>query len=452
MTDAAPYPPQGGAPMWGQAPQHQGLAQNTALIGNMAPVTLAQIDDITQRVSPTITHDFPATSLNSTLIEISTLNSDGILTLKTQQMVYHVVVQMGSPVDVLTAPDNPDLHLGALLVQAKRIEWEQHKNAERLCIEQNMLYSDALTELRLMPYHQVLAAMESRMRYTFSRLFEIPTGTLEWRIIERLPYRYATPPQRLPAMALKAELSTSSALPKVSLEKFYDSHAEDLPKRAEPPPCALAELGLNSKQKRFIQTVLDTAQSMHALMAMSNLNRSSTLALLHALEMLGFITFEARNIQQDYHKRLIDQVQKHAADLRRLNHFELLEVHWSVYTEMVHKAYRERRLQYSLDAFPEEIHETIKPACQKILVAIDEAFRVLKNPEKRRVYRTERVSDVQIQNVINVDLKRGDIQLMRSETLEAYECYNRVLELEPRHPQARAKLAAMKRKMSKKTL
>ncbi len=417
-----------------------------AVHAQMGPVTAPRAEALAKQAPVRFEASLARRPLEKCLMEIAHDQDDGIVALEVDGEQHFILLQMGSPADILSLPNNPEWSLGALLVKAQKMTWEQHKEAQRLCKDKRIEYAEALVRLRVLSYPQVQASLKSRIIFIMGQLLQLKTGRLTHHGLTHLPYRYSTPPVSIPAVLFKNVYRQAQAIHPDELERLLGEDMDAKPVRQSRLPCALAELQMGKKEQRFFEVVLGNDHRTRSLISISNLNRSQTLALIHALRAMDLIQFQRHNIRTDYHNRLVTSVRSKTSSLEGASPFDVLDVHWSAYTSMIEEAYREQRRQYNLNAFPELIQDEIQSDIETILAALDHAREELRQPARRREIRAERVSDLQISNSLGIYLKKGDLSLMRGDVHEALSCFRRVLELDPRHPHARQKINQMTRK------
>ncbi len=122
------------------------------------------------------------------------------------------------------------------------------------------------------------------------------------------------------------------------------------------------------------------------------------------------------------------------------NHFEMLDLHWSAFSDLVRKAYERDMSRLKVENFPVEKREEYLTDIGAIRDAVERAYEVLKDERRRRLYRASKVNPYQIQSAVDLYLDKGRTALIQNDPLQASECYRRVLELDPTHDKARSRL------------
>lgn len=438
-------PPGWGAPAWGQNPWGHGPGAVVHAPGPPGPLDTRSINGaITASqaaISGTLSQEHP---LSLFLTQIASRQEDGLAVIRSDT-TYFIVMQVGCPVDIRMEPRNPDLHLGALLVQAGALTWEAHKEAERYAAENAVSYDTALVRLRHIPYQQSLAALQSRMVYVLGHIFQsVSGGTYEYYDLGPLPQRYATPPVSIGQLAFKYVFESWRERSTDELEAVLEPWDQAFAEKITPPPIPLAEVQLSKKHKRFWDVVLASDSKVRNIPSISNMGHAPTLALMLTLRDLGFLKFE--------HGEQVDgQVARMRAKLRvmydkldKAEHYDMLSLHWSAFTALVDRAYKEHAEEFDPAAWPDEILAEDGSKLDEIQVALKRAHQVLSDKKSRAAYRETVVNSMQLLNGVQLYFRKGDMAMLRRDAREAIESFQRVLELDPRHKGARQKLAMIK--------
>ena len=138
--------------------------------------------------------------------------------------------------------------------------------------------------------------------------------------------------------------------------------------------------------------------------------------------------------------RLLISLRSNASKAGVVDHFAMLGVHWSAYQSLIDEAWARERFFASEEHYP----ATLSPADAKnredVEEALDAAYRVLREPSSRRSYRDSVVDRMNLQSAVGLYWDKGDTGVMRSDLEAAVDFLQRVLELDPNHKGARAKL------------
>lgn len=388
--------------------------------------------------------DLGATALTSVLMEVGKHQGDGILLLQEGGGATAILLQMGCPVEVCFRQDHPELSLGNLLMQAGKLTQEQHAQALKVAHDQNLDYDEALLRERLLSYQQVLTALQNRVTFLVGRLASMHEGRAEFYVLPNLPRRFPTPPVSLARLAFEERRKQLQLLPTAKLDAMLEAFRTHFVSKVEPPPVPLSELQLNGREQKFYELVLQQKQRVGTVSSITNLGRSETPSMLVALHELGFLRFELSDDPHQTYKFQLNQIQERVRLLSGATHFEILGVHWSSYKELIEQAYFQEKAAYQLDRFPEPIHALIQEQLDTIQKALHAAYRALHDNQARAAYRDQIVSEMQSSNGIALYYRKGDMAMMRMDHREAEVCFKRVLELNPRHREAFAKLKGLK--------
>ena len=383
-------------------------------------------------------------ALATFLIKAASRQEDGLAIFTTSETTYYIVIQVGCPVDIVVEPRNPEFHLGALLVQAGRLDWDKHKEAERLALENEMSYDTALVRLKHLTYQESLAAMQSRVVFVLGQMLQHTEGVFEYYFVGQFTKRFSTPPVSLGKIAFKYVFEQWQARSSEQLNAVIEPFELLFVNKVTPPPVPLGEIQLSKRNKRFWDVVLAQKSRVRAVPSVSNMGHQPTLALLLTLRDLGFLVFEHEEVADAGHIRGLALVKDKHKSIRHATHFEMLSVHWSAYEEIIEDAFKKRIEEFSLESFPEPIHDQIREQLDEIREAVKNAHDVLKDKKKRKTYREKIINSMQLHNGISLYYRKGDMAMLRRDVREANTSLLRVLELNPQHKPARAKLALLR--------
>jgi hypothetical protein len=436
-------PPQWSTPHW-QAPSPWAQPSLAAPPMAAGPLDTRSIADTVGMRSAAISGPIDQNNpLALYFTDVASRQEDGVIVIRSSS-TYYVVIQVGCPVDVRMAPHNPDYHLGALLVQAGKLTWEQHKEAERLSAEASLPYEAALVRLRHLPYQASLAALQSRIVFVLGQIFQtVGTGEFEYYDLGPLPQRYNTPPVSIAKIAFKYVFSRWRSQTKDKMLAVLAPWDQAHVRKANPPPIPLAEIQLNKKHLRFWEVILAEDLRVRSVPSVSNLGNADTLAILLTLRELGFVQFDKTNDDSAMTSRLIGQVNEMHSKIGGASHFDVLRLHWSAYSELIEKGYRDNKEAFALDSWPEAIHDDIRHEIKEIQSALDTAYEAVKNKKARRTYRERIVNSMQLDNGIQLYFRKGDMAMLRRDARGAQQAFLRVLELQPSHKEARQNLTVI---------
>lgn len=428
------YPPPHGAAPYGAPPAHPETNE----------VTFQRLNRLASENSPVISGSLAEGGLRPLLIEVAAHQSDGVLILRMGRESYAFAIQGGNPAELYTQPDKPAWSLHSLLQSADKISPHDTTRALAFAEEQKIDFSEALTRLKIMSYQQVLVSVQSRLIFALGRLMEEGSGFAEYYKLEKLPQPYSTPPVGLAALAIKSSMRRFHKAPLGELEEKLKGHHNSAIERVEPPPVPWGELGLSEKQNRFVAVILEDKPRVGAIQSVSNLTQSETLSFLIVMEELGFLKFARNTDPIKDHRHHVHAITERAGMLYGSSHYEILNLHWSAYRGLIDEAYSREAAKFRLESYPQEIHHLIEENLNDINTALKKAHSSLLHEDARRRYREKIVNKMQIANGINLYFRKGDMSLMRGDFRDAEVCFKRVLELNPAHRQARAKLQKLR--------
>jgi hypothetical protein len=150
----------------------------------------------------------------------------------------------------------------------------------------------------------------------------------------------------------------------------------------------LKRMGLMSAEQRFVRYSLDGLRSADDLTRTCGIGRNRGMQVLLVLLVCDVLDF----VEPEYEAiSLADQLEQLAESNRGRNHFEVLEVHWSVLPDEIELAYRNLKREYAAGS---EAHEANPDAVREILEQVEVAYTVLGDSTQRPSYRVEAYPDV----------------------------------------------------------
>ena len=123
--------------------------------------------------------------------------------------------------------------------------------------------------------------------------------------------------------------------------------------------------------------------------------------------------------------------------LSRSTHFDTLGLSWSAYTEMLETSYFDLQRRFRLDRFPKERREALRETVTQMQEALDEAWRLLRDPQTRRRYRASFIGPKENARAVALYLEKAEMALMLGDEERGQRFLKHVLELDPLNSEAR---------------
>jgi hypothetical protein len=376
------------------------------------------------------------------LVEVAAMRPTGLLELKIAGSDSTLVLTLDRGIvhDISRAPLRAAESVEQLLKSAGKLTPEQVEQARAHARSYQTSVAEALVDLAILDYGEVRVALKTRVLFMARQLWSTTFSEASLTKLERLPQRSLSLPVFLWSMLFRHEFEQRTSMTIQDLEQRRSESSGMLIKRVEPLPCELPELELGAKHNRLLMTLLEEARQEPELISMSQMGKSEVLALLLTLKALGLIREEIPDHTKMRRTQQLGAVTALLARLQAKEPFEVLGLHWSAYNEEIEAAYQALKTKYALKGGEFSELEEASEMLADILKRAEEAYRVLINPRERAQHRATLVDRFKIASSIEMFEKQIDMAKIRRDIDEGVVYCKRLLELNPRHEQARQDL------------
>ncbi len=192
------------------------------------------------------------------------------------------------------------------------------------------------------------------------------------------------------------------------------------------------KLPLADDQRAFLKDAVRPGVPVQAALGRTTLEERKAAELLLQLEQLGVLDFVRVRRRTDPEAARKERALRDL--IRRLDrdHFEFLEVHWSSLPTEIRGACD--RIEAEL-ADMEDVGAHVREF-DKVRPRIEQRIADLRalaeDDDARQAYRSVRVEDSERTMAAEMYLKQGEMALFRRDAAQARECFERLLEIDPR--------------------
>lgn len=144
------------------------------------------------------------------------------------------------------------------------------------------------------------------------------------------------------------------------------------------------ELGLTEPEKRLVRLQMNGERAVEEVAARSGIGRQTTVQLLLLLSVFECVEWKEPQITEE--KSLALRLEEDADRMEKANYFEVLDVHWSLDSDEIDKAYKKLRKKLEKGGLWDR---TAPEACAKMRRVAEEAYALLSVPSRRATYRNE---------------------------------------------------------------
>lgn len=333
----------------------------------------------------------------------------------------------GLMIDVQRVPSRPKDEIGYLLLAAGKLDADALGVAERHARLHGIAVSDALLAQGAIEAAALRLALKTRLIYMARHLDSCDWTRISlWRH-ERPHALRNTPPISLVGQLFQVLFKGYKSVAVGDLDRLQ-RRFERQRVQVELDGDRLDPLGLDERQRRYVEVGLSEARHFHEAVKVSPLTASDTIFLIATLDDLGLLTKDAVNEWTRQLTRQREQIGLIHAQLARESYFDMLGLHWSAYTEEVEHAYEGLLEQYDDSNFPDpEQHAELA----EIRAKITRAYEILEHPRKRMKHRESIVSDFKLRTAVDMFRQQAEGAQTRRDIDVAIDFHRRVLELEP---------------------
>lgn len=347
----------------------------------------------------------------------------------------------GFLVDIATLPRNADHELGPMLLMANRIDKQQLSIAAAHADEHHISVARALLDLDLMTAESLRHAVAGRLTFLLRDVLLIDSGHARVISSESLT------PGFLPLPPLRVHLAVERPIFSVLFERLrqYGQRARDA--RALKDMDAYPEISVSDRDRleraltepahlSFVDDMLTGRRRLREVFTESSLSSTETFALVFTLHRMGLVSFDHSLHHTVVRERYRENVTVKYLSVHKASYFEVLNVHWSSYDEVVRKAYLELIAQFDPLQVPESMEAEVIQRVREIRDRVEDAYKYLAKRETRHSYRTRIMPEYKLSHAIPLFLKQCELAEKRGAKDDALDSLRRVLEIAPEHQDA----------------
>jgi hypothetical protein len=204
------------------------------------------------------------------------------------------------------------------------------------------------------------------------------------------------------------------------------------PALVEDPPWPLAELDLDKRAFRFLESSLVGRVQLEQVRRTSPLGANRSKRLLLSLVALGMIELfdnpllEGRKVTPEM--LLVRELKKR----EKADRFEQLGVHWSAHPNTYQAALDKLKDEYGPTSKWGRFHPQTRAICARIIEIAGEAMRFLQQEDQRKTYRAQLVAHFQLESSAYLLFKQAEMMVMRKELSQAQDALQMCLEMAPK--------------------
>lgn len=380
------------------------------------------------------------------LLSVSQGALTGLIEVETPKSNFQLLWDNGLVSDIQQDPRNVNEELGLMLFRADRISKQQLAMAAAAADEAGTTVARSLLDLNILEPEAIRKSIAGRLTYLLQHVCDATEGTI------RVYGGSALPAGFLPNPPLRVHISAERVIfrrlfeelrqvPMAEREQMQadslDAYPEVLFSERDRVMRALSD----ESHHELVDTLLRGRRRLQEVFTESGLSHAETFGLIHALHRMGLVRFDRSLHHTIVRERYRENVTVKYLSVHKASYFEVLNVHWSSYTDVVKRAYDELILQFNPAEVPEHLEDEVSERVGEIRDRIESAYQVLAERETRHAYRKRIMPEYKLAHAIPLFLKQAELAERRRQWLEAKDALLRVLEIDPDDKDGKGRLS-----------
>ena len=370
-----------------------------------------------------------------------------------ESIAWRLSFDSGFLVDATREPRQARVELGHMLLLAKRVEKMHLSMAAAHAEEREQPLAQSLLDLDLLEPQRLRHAIAGRLTFLLRLLCNTESGVVRAYGDEKLPAGF------LPVPPIRVHVAIERTIFQLIYESLRQKSAEERRRLFEVEldtyPEALSEeyeriqraVGEDEPLARFIERLTQGRRRLREVFTESALSSADTFAIVFALHRMGLLRFDRSLHHTVVRERFRENVTVKYLSVHKASYFEVLNVHWSSYDEVIQRAYEELLEQFDPESTPEALEPEVHERVREIRDRVKSAYQVLAKREHRHTYRSRIMPEYKLAHAVPLFLKQGELAERRQQWSEARDSVLRVLELKPEHPEAKTRLAQIEARL-----
>jgi hypothetical protein len=374
-------------------------------------------------------------------LQLSGSGFTGLLVVEGDAWGRQVYFDGGLIVEMTRYPRMPHEELGPMLHMADRIDDQQLSMAAAHADENDTTFERSLLELEILDHDRIRHAIAGRLTYLLRTTCELREGEVAVYDSDSLPAGYLpAPPLRVHVpverIIFKRLFERLKLLETDERDELVEDHLDAYPEVAPSERDRLDRAVLSDDHARLLDRIVSGRRRLREVFTESSLSPPETFAVIYALHRMGVLRFDTSLHQTIVRERFRENVTVKYLSVHKASYFEVLNVHWSSYDEVVTKAYNELIEQFDPQDVPEAMEDEVHERVGEIRDRIESAYKVLAEREQRHAYRKRIMPEYKLAHAVPLFMKQAELAERRSQWSEALDSIRRVLEIEPDNEKA----------------
>ncbi len=356
-----------------------------------------------------------------------------------------ILLDSGFVVEVSREPRNADEELGPMLFRADRITKQQLSMSAAHADEHGGSIERSLLDLGILDPDRIRQSIAGRLTYLLRETLSLsrgevriyPSGALPAGFLPAPPLRVHVAVERIAFKRLYENYRQKPLKEREAIANDYlDAYPEVVPEEIERVERTLTD----DAHSLLLEKVINGRRRLKEVFTESTLGHAETFALVHSLHRMGLVRYDRSLHQTVVRERFRENVTVKYLSVHKASYFEVLNVHWSSYDDVIEKAYDELKNQFDPDEVPEEMEADVHQRVGEIRDRVESAYQVLARRDTRHAYRKRVMPEYKLAHAIPLFMKQAELAERRRQWTESKDALHRVLEIEPEQKAATLKL------------
>ena len=375
------------------------------------------------------------------LLEVAELEFTGLVEFAASDRQYQIYFNEGNVTDIAGRPYTGEEELGPMLRVADRVSDDELAEASSHAIKREISLELALYKLDVLPGDELKQSVAGRLTYLLRKICDFGEGTGQYTEADSLESH------PLPAPEVRVDVPVESVIFRRRLDRFHQMSAEDrnglinahrdtYPDVSEGSRERIQRAFADDAHREMVEELVTGSRKLTDLIAESFLPPAETFSVLYALRSMNLVDFGARSEAANFVERFGEDVRVKHMSVHKASYFEVLNVHWSSYDDVVESAYTYHSEYFDPDRAPEGLDSKNRQRLQEISERIDSSYRILKQRKSRHGYRKKIMPKYKLKHGVPLLLERARLAGRDGRFDLARDAFARVLEIDPEHTEA----------------
>jgi hypothetical protein len=375
------------------------------------------------------------------LLDVSEASASGMLEFAAGDRQFQIHVDEGHVVRFVGRPKNSREELGPMLRVADRVSEDDLGGASSHAIKQEQPLAKSLYDLEILSGDEIRQAVAGRLTYLLRKMCDLGEGTaqftpradLEAFQLPASEVRVHVPVERV---IFRRRLDRHHQMDSGERDQLVDRDSTAYPTIVDGAGERIRRAFADEAHRRMVERLVDGEHKLADLVAESFLPPAETFAVVYTLRSMDLIEFVEEAEDAVIAPRFEDDVEIKHLSVHKASYFEVLNIHWSSYGELVDSAFEFQRRYFNPDREPEGLSGPSRKRLREIAERIDSAYKVLCDRESRHGYRQKIMPEYKLEHAIPLLIQRARLARRRGRDDLARDAYARIVEIQPDHSEA----------------